>query len=45
MTGIEGDLHQSGAIAKIDEDEPSEIPRAMNPAAEPDLLPRMLDAE
>src|SRR5689334_2815639 len=39
---VERELHQPCAIPQIDEDESSEIPPAMHPAAEPHLLPELL---
>src|SRR6476661_393433 len=43
--GIAGELYQARPVSQVDEDQSTEIPSAVNPATQPDLLPDLGAAE
>ncbi len=42
---VEGELHQPGPVAQVYEHETAEIPPAVNPPAQPDLLAQLFSGE
>jgi hypothetical protein len=45
VAGMEDQLHEAGAVAQVDEDEPAVVAAAVHPAGEPDVAARVAGAQ